>query len=803
MDPLEPGDPREVGDYRLLGRLGAGGMGAVYLGRSPGGRTVAVKLIKERYAGDAVFRARFRREVSAARKVTGTFTAPILDADPDAAVPWLVTAYLPGLTLREAVGTFGALAAPSARVLAVGLAEALADIHRAGLAHRDLKPGNIMLTADGPRVIDFGIARPEDVTAITKVGAVLGTPGFMSPEQAAGGMAGPKSDVFSFGAVLVYAVTAKEPFGAADRADRAATLRAVVESQADLDGITDPGLAGVVAACLRREPRERPSAVQLLDMLDRIGEDAPSSPGEGAGWLPAPLTEAIDRRIAEARPKGPSWNRPREPRAGDAAANAEAVTAGPQDARTAEPQDARNAGRQDARTAESQDAEAVESRGAGAAESQGGRDVESQGVATGGSLGPRVRDGRGFLGRGLGRVSAPGGVSAEPPSGPLGPGSSSRVSRRALVVSAPVALVAVGAVALVRGLDTDTGTGTGTGQPRAGASRSSKPSSPAPPPPQGVLRWKSKVSDYYPKVSIADGANGVVVTEGQESKVRALDARTGKALWKQNAGNGSHTLGDSVYLSRPIQPWLTAVDAASGDTRWQGSFREIAVHMTVSGAVACFGYDGPIRAVGVRDGETRWVTDVSAITALAADSRVVAAVNEKGVIGLDPRNGRRKWTYRLNLRKILYAFLISDGLVFVSDRNGTLHAVRTDDGTLAWRKRRSPNWYNAYSLHASGGVLYTDGSLGGVTAVTAATGVERWSRFLDADSKLASSGGILFAASAHNKTVYALNPADGRVLWTYKAEMDNDPVFASADGLVFIGTREGNVEAVGGPRAAS
>ncbi|WUH97812.1 PQQ-binding-like beta-propeller repeat protein [Spirillospora sp. NBC_00431] len=790
MDAFEPGDPRVVGDYRLLGRLGAGGMGAVYLGRSPGGRTVAVKIIKERYAADAVFRARFRREVAAARRVTGTFTAPILDADPDAAVPWLVTAYLPGLTLREAVGTFGTLAAPSARVLAVGLAEALADIHRAGLAHRDLKPGNIMLTADGPRVIDFGIARPEDVTAITKVGAVLGTPGFMSPEQATGGTAGPKSDVFSFGAVLAYAVTGKEPFGGADRA---AALRAVAESKVDLSGIPDPGLAGLVAACLRREPGERPSAVQLLDMLDRIGEDAPPSPDEGAGWLPAPLAEAIDRRIAEVRPKAQPWKRPREAPAADVAPSADV----PHDARTAEPRDPQTAAPRAGRSAEPRDARTVEPQDVRAGAPWDAS--TSQDVAGADSV-----DGPGAASRGRG--AAPGDVSAggAPPDSPSGPGprSSARVSRRALVVSAPVALAAFGAVALVRACDSE--------PPRASVSRSPKRASPAPPP-QGVLRWKSKVSDYYPKVSVADGrggANGVVVTEGQEDKVRALDALTGKTLWKQNAGNGSHTLGDAVYLNRPIQPWLTAVEAASGDTRWRGgAFREIAVHMAVSGTVACFGYDRPIRAVGVRDGETRWVANVSAKLALAADSSVVAAVNEKGVVGLDPRSGRKKWTYRLKLDKLIYAFLVSDGLVFISDRDGALHAVRADDGTLAWRKERGPTWYNAFSLHASGGVLYADGSHGSVIAMTAATGEERWSRFLDADSKLASSGGTLFAACAHPKMVYALNAADGRVLWTYKVDLDRFPTIASTAGLVFIGTREGHVEAIapphGGPRAGS
>jgi serine/threonine protein kinase len=215
MDPLQPGDPAQVGAYRLEGRLGGGAMGRVFLGRSPGGRPVAVKLVRPELAGDGSFRVRFAREVAAARRVGGFYTAQVIDADPDADPPWLVTAYIPGPSLSEAIRVHGPLPADALRALGAGLAEGLAAIHACGLVHRDLKPGNVILADDGPRVIDFGISRALDATSITTAHAIIGTPAYMSPEQASGQPAGPGSDVFSLGSVLVHAATGASPSGQA------------------------------------------------------------------------------------------------------------------------------------------------------------------------------------------------------------------------------------------------------------------------------------------------------------------------------------------------------------------------------------------------------------------------------------------------------------------------------------------------------------------------------------------------------------------------------------------------------------
>ena len=218
MQELQDGDPRRIGPYRLVGRLGAGGMGMVFAARSAGGRAVAVKVIRGELAGDAEFRVRFSREVAAARRVSGLFTAAVVDADADGPVPWLATAYVPGPSLSDAVRRHGALPAASVLALAAGLAEGLAAIHAAGLIHRDLKPSNVLLAEDGPRVIDFGISRAAEATALTHADLVIGSPGFMSPEQAEGRETGAPSDVFSFGAVLAFAATGTGPFGAGSTA---------------------------------------------------------------------------------------------------------------------------------------------------------------------------------------------------------------------------------------------------------------------------------------------------------------------------------------------------------------------------------------------------------------------------------------------------------------------------------------------------------------------------------------------------------------------------------------------------------
>nr|WP_206681298.1 serine/threonine-protein kinase [Actinomadura sp. J1-007] len=284
---LDAQDPPRVGPYRLLAVLGSGGMGHVYLGRSPGRRAAAVKVVRPELSGDQVFRTRFQREVEAARTVGGAFTSPVLASDTEGDPPWLATAYIAGPPLNEAVRRHGPLEEPAVRALGAALAEALTAIHEAGLVHRDLKPANVLLAQDGPRVIDFGISRTSDGTTITRSGALVGSPAFMAPEQVASGRrAGPEADVFALGGTLVYAATGARPF---DAGTVPAMLARIVHGEPLLDGFP-AALLSTVAECLDKDPDRRPSPP---DLVERLGGTEPR------GWWPPPVREEITARTHE------------------------------------------------------------------------------------------------------------------------------------------------------------------------------------------------------------------------------------------------------------------------------------------------------------------------------------------------------------------------------------------------------------------------------------------------------------------------------------------------------------------------
>jgi serine/threonine protein kinase len=302
LEGLKSWDPANVGPFKLLGVLGNGGFGRVFLGQAPDGQRVAVKVIKPDLAEDPEFRARFGREVSAARKVGGEFTARVVDADTGGEELWLATEYISGPTLREAVALQGPLAESSVLALAAGLAEALDAIHAAGLVHRDLKPDNVLLAYDGPRVIDFGIARVAGASTLTGTGVLMGTLAYMSPEQAIGQAVGPPSDVFSLASVLVFAATARGPYGDGTQAE---LLYRVAHQVPSLDGVP-PQVRALVEPCMAAEPERRPTT---RDLVEHLGGTRPS-----VGWLRTETTAAQGPHdTAPMTAQLPESGRPSEP----------------------------------------------------------------------------------------------------------------------------------------------------------------------------------------------------------------------------------------------------------------------------------------------------------------------------------------------------------------------------------------------------------------------------------------------------------------------------------------------------------
>ena len=297
MEPLSANDPRMIGEFRLHSRLGAGGMGQVYLGFSPAGRAVAIKVIHSQFTADPEFLRRFSHEVTAARAVGGMYTAPVVESSVAGSSPWLATAYVPGPPLAAVVAKYGALPETAVWRLAAGLGEALRAVHAAGVIHRDLKPANVLLADDGPHVIDFGISRPFHGTQLTTAGMVIGTPGYMSPEQAKTGPAGPASDIFSLGCVLAYAATGRPPF---EGDNPAAVLFRIVSTEPDLSAIP-PRLRPVIEACLQKDPAQRPGPAQLVAMINALGPETPATLGS---FWPEDVARVIAAEQSSQTPAG-------------------------------------------------------------------------------------------------------------------------------------------------------------------------------------------------------------------------------------------------------------------------------------------------------------------------------------------------------------------------------------------------------------------------------------------------------------------------------------------------------------------
>lgn len=316
-------DPLRAGPYVLHARIGAGGMGRVYLGYTPGGRALAIKIVRSELADDVEFRRRFRQEVAAVRRVRGAYTAELIDADTEGPVPWLATVYVPGLSVQQAVHEYGPLPPHTVWRLLAGIAEALQSIHAVGVIHRDLKPANVLLAADGPRIIDFGIARAADVSAVTRTGIRVGSPQFMAPEHVMNECLTAAADVFAYGALAVFAATGATPFG--DGPD-AAVLYRVVNEPPVLDQVTDLRLRDLVEACLRKAPEQRPTPGDIVQACAAADESTLLRITDE--WLPEPLAHAANLRRAVLSPREPAAPAPRANRAARPGAEASDRAAG-------------------------------------------------------------------------------------------------------------------------------------------------------------------------------------------------------------------------------------------------------------------------------------------------------------------------------------------------------------------------------------------------------------------------------------------------------------------------------------------
>ncbi|MFE2480784.1 protein kinase [Streptomyces sp. NPDC059389] len=290
FQPLRPEDPATVGGYRLSAVLGAGGMGKVYLSYTPGGRPIALKVIRPEFSEDPEFRRRFQQEVKAAQRVQGLYTAPVIDFDTEGEQPWLATAYVPGPSLAHAVARHGQLPLRSVLLLTVGVAEALHVIHGAGIVHRDLKPANVLLAADGPRVIDFGIARAADATSLTGSGVSVGTPAFMAPEQASAGTVTDRTDIFALGQIVAYAAIGAPAYG---EGSSHAVLYRIVHEDPDLSALPDE-LRPLVTRCLSRDPADRPALAEVIRMCHDL---SPVPLRQGEDWLPRAVAGSITERL--------------------------------------------------------------------------------------------------------------------------------------------------------------------------------------------------------------------------------------------------------------------------------------------------------------------------------------------------------------------------------------------------------------------------------------------------------------------------------------------------------------------------
>ncbi|MFI9309804.1 outer membrane protein assembly factor BamB family protein [Streptomyces triculaminicus] len=799
VEQLTQHDPRRIGPFEVLGRLGAGGMGLVYLARSASGRRVAIKTVRTELAEDQLFRVRFTREVEAARAVSGFYTAAVVDADPRAAVPWLATAYVPAPSLEEIVNECGPLPAQAVRWLAAGIAEALQSIHGAGLVHRDLKPSNVLVVEDGPRVIDFGIASGVSNTRLTMTNVAVGTPAYMSPEQArdSRSVTG-ASDIFSLGSTLVFAATGHAPFHGANPVE---TVFMLLREGPDLSGLPDE-LRPLIDSCMQMAAESRPSPAdlqsQLAPHLFASGGDDDS--GTASAWLPDNAVSLIEQRRAGHRP----------PAAGGARGGGRSRSSvpprpaqPPTPARTPEPAYEPSGGRAPAAWGDGHASGPVAGRSAvGAPDPRGGLSgphAARSGVAP---ISPQGRHAA------VPAAAAPDGtVRLAGSQVPIGPGPR--------VADARDPLDRAGASST-----------TGWVRPPAGSPMAAVPAQPPAPAPEATpdggantqetpgrwRPWRFRMSnDVWGTPVVSEDLLYVTSFE-----VHALDVASGRRQFKTRDVAWAMAVADG-RIHASDGPTLYALDAADGTERWRLATDGWVYSLKADrGTVVTGTRGGGVQAWEAANGELLWEmsgaqTDFETPDCgpVVHDGTVYVWADAR-LRALEARTGVERWSYPVGDTaacggvpvRLLQA---PDGVVYVAAGTRVL-AIDVARGDVRWRFEAPAVFLSAPAFASgpavTGGGVYIADYLGTVYALDATTGRDRWRIATEArqstEPVLVSAGAVHLGSGS---ALYTLDAVTGTPRWRFAAggEIVGAPVVA--DGRVHFGSADHclyTVDAAGG-----